>query len=61
MKLLDVHLPVCPITQSTHATAVGLLLCTQQQEISVDCCTAGTHQQQPVNAGSAMLSVYVGS
>jgi len=29
------------------------------QEISIDCCTAGAKQR--ANAGSAMLSAYVGS
>ena len=52
---------VCPITQSTHAAAAGLMLCAQQQEPSVDSCTADTKQEQQVNAGSATLSVYVGS
>ena len=52
---------VCPITQSTHAAAAGLMLCAQQQEPSVDSCTADTKQEQRVNAGSATLSVYVGS
>ena len=31
------------------------------QEISVDCCTAGTMAQLSVKAGSVILSLYVGS
>ena len=52
---------VCPITQSTHAAAAGLMLRAQQQEPSVDSCMADTKQQQQVNAGSATLSLYVRS